>query len=766
MNPKQIHFIRSVISVIIFFTVVDVDLVFAQSTKATDALEEIIVTARKREENIQNTPVSVTPFTMADLQDRGFTKLTEIADATPNMEFTYGAVANGGGSDALVFMRGIGQQSSNIVFDPGVGIYMDGVYLARSQGGILDLVDIERIEVIRGPQGTLFGKNTIGGAINIITTKPTGEFGGQLNATVGNYDRVDLEGLVQFPIIEDKLFAKVAVGSRDRDGYIKRILTGEKDNNTNEQTVRGALRWLVSDSLEAQLNFDYMHERERGSAYTPVTIPGSPLATLWNNLVGIPTGVPYDSRWIPDDPHKIFANGKSVNNSDVWSVALTIDWDLGPVSIKSITAYRDVDSQYVSDIDGTPVPISNKDPILARQSQFSQELQVSGAVFNERLNWIAGAFYFTEDPDQYINDRIFVGLFEALEAAPGLVFGPFGGAGNPANAALDGSFFNDRFLGIENDSYSIFAQGTFDITDKLSLTAGARYNIDEKTFNLSQIRSRTGILLFDVTNKDKWNSFTPRFEITYQITPEHMLYGSVARGFKVGGFNITRSGTGVPVAFDEEYVWTYEGGFKTQWFDDRLRVNGTYYFNDYTGIQLTSSVLDPALGIIVLVQNAGDAETQGFELEMTAKPTGNLDLTAGIGLIDAEYVSLSPGVVDIPAGAELPNTPKWTINLSGQYSIPLKELGGAVTARIDYKYKDDFFVDPSNNSGLHQKSYSIINARLTYTPPGEKWDVSIFGTNLTDKDYFTNGFFSAGGGVGAAVFNPPREWGVSLRYHF
>jgi len=735
-------------------------MVFAQSHQA-NTIEEIIVTAQKREENLQETPVSVTPFTSGNLEDRGFTDLMMIADATPNMQFLAGGAATGGSNEALVYLRGIGQSNPSIIFDSGVGIYLDGVYLARSQGGVLDLFDIERIEVLRGPQGTIFGKNTVGGAVNVITRKPTGELGGELQATFGNYDRWDLDALVNFPVIEDTLFAKASFSTRNRDGYVDRVLTGERDNDEDRKTFRGGLLWLPSDSVNAYLTFDYLRERARGNAYNPVTIPGSPLGGIWNALVGIPTGVPFDERWIPSDPHKSNSTGFSVSDADIWSLALTVNWDLGSFDIKSITSYRDTDSTFVSDPDGTPAPISNKSPVEVLQEQFSQEIQVFGLAFDERLNWMVGAYYFTENPTEHVKEDIFSGLFLALEALPGR-FGPtpFGGLGNPANVSVD--LFTERFLKVESDSYSIFAQGTYDLTDKLSFTAGGRYNVDDKSFTQTQYRRRTGALQYGVTNDKTFESFTPKVSIAYQFTDDHMVFGSVSRGVKVGGFNGTRTTTGTSVPFDEEFVWAYELGLKTQWLEDRLRINGSFFFNEYSGLQLTSSILEPGTGgILVVVQNAGDAEMKGVELEITARPAVGLELTAGIGLLDAEYTDINP-TASVPPGASIPDTPEVTLNLAGQYSMPLNNIGGTLVARVDYYYKDEQFFEPSNNPFVYQDTYGTVNARLTYQFANEKMSISAFVTNLTDQDAIANGFFTGGGGQGAATYIEPIMYGVSF----
>jgi iron complex outermembrane receptor protein len=730
----------------------------AASDDQVDGIEEVVVTARKREERLQNVPISITAFSGKGLALRSFTDLSQIADATPNMQFTVGSSAAGNGNEANVFIRGIGQRDGQITSDAGVGIYVDGVYLARAQGGVLDLLDIERIEVLRGPQGTLFGKNTIGGAINIITSLPGEEFGGKMQATMGRFHRVDIDGIVNFPLVENRLFAKLAFASRDRDGYIKRVLTGERDSNQNRQTVRGALRWLASENIEAVFRADYTRQRERGIGYTPLSIPGSFLTALWN----IATGDTFDSRWVPDDPYKTFATGQSINNSDTWGMSLTLDWDLEWGRVRSITAYRNISFKYVSDADGSPVPLSDNDPSLVNGDQFSQEIQLSGLSFGNRLTWLAGLYYFTETPVQADANRIARGLFEALEAAPGLLLGPFGGAGNPANAWLD--IMADTVTRESNDTYSAFFQGTFSVTQKLSLTAGARYNYEKKNYSFTQVYPRTGETVLDLTRQNSWSSFTPRFEIGYQVTPDHLLYATVSRGFKMGGFNPNPSSASAAEPYDEEFVWSYEAGFKTQWFRDRLRLNGSLFLNDYSNIQLLTTRLDPAIGMLVLVKNGGNARIKGFELELTARPTTGLDFSASVGYLNAKYTKLREGTF-ITKDMDLPQAPKWTVNLSGQYAAPLANAG-TLTMRVDYQYVDDFISDPENNPITRQKGFSTVNARLSYSPPSGNWQASLFGTNLTNVAALSNAFFSRGGGEGIGIFRAPREWGASLEFQF
>ena len=463
-------------------------------------LEEIIVTARKREEPLQKTPVSITAFTVEQLERPGMDKLTDVARFAPNVVFDQGTGNTGGAFNSQVFIRGVGQVDFLFSTDPGVGIYVDEVYLPRVVGSILDVTDIERIEILRGPQGTLFGKNTIGGALNITSQRPSGEFDATAEATFGSRDRLDGKLSVDVPFT-DNLNGRLTISSRNQDGYVERVnQPGRATGDTNTDGVRGLLEWAPDNGWNVLLAADYNRRREEAIANELIDVQGGalgPVLDLWNFLVA-PTygpGSVYDSRFVSAE-FESQATGPSLSDLDMWGVSANISKELGSgLSVKSITAYREEDAQFGMDQDHSPFRYLETDNDNNHEA-FSQEFQINGTNFGDRLNWVGGLFYMHEKASDDYNIVLGGGLFDALEGLPGAilplapgvtcppppgVFAPCaGGPGNPINVSLD--FEATIFDDIDIDSYAAYAQGTYAFTDKLSMTAGLRYTDEDKTF--------------------------------------------------------------------------------------------------------------------------------------------------------------------------------------------------------------------------------------------------------------------------------------------
>jgi len=750
----------------------------AKTAKTDDlGIDEITVTARKRAESLQDTPISITAFTAASLEERNLTNLMEVGNFAPNVITSTASGGSGGGNNAQIYIRGIGQVDFLFTTDPGVGIYVDGVFFPRTLGGVLDLLDLERVEILRGPQGTLFGKNTIGGAISLISAKPSDEAGGYVEATGGRYHRMDLRASVDVPLIADKLYSKFSFSSKNRDGYAKRIdfFTGklrDRQGNENSASARGALRWIASESVEINFTADYTREREQSAPTTLAQFePNNGLAPLWNALVGIPSGLPMSTAFITSDPLTTFGTGPNKNDLDAWGVANTVDWNLGAVSLKSITAYREMDAVFGRDGDGSPLPIVHTNDTQT-QSQFSQEFQFNGVSFNDRFNWVAGVFFFHESGTDHNDVRLDSGLFDALEALPAAVIclGPdgsppcAGGAGNPINALFDLDFnINNK---IKINSYAGYAQGTFAITEKLSATAGIRYSYEKKAYTLEHLRVNSGVPIVPLTTVRKnWDAFSPKGEIDYKWTEALMTYASVSRGFKSGGFNGRPTTASEVESFNPEFVTTYEAGFKSEWFDRRMLLNVSAFYNDYTDIQIGSVSADSTGNLILIIDNAAKGRVQGFEVEFQGRPAVGLDITGGLGYLDAKYKDVG-NATDITLASKFVKTPKWTANASVQYSMPLGN-SSVLSIRGDWSYTAKVYQEPTNAESIAQPGFSLFNARLTYENLDGDWEVAVFGTNLADKRYIINGLQAlASFGTAEAVYGRPREWGVSVKKRF
>ncbi|MCP4594379.1 MAG: TonB-dependent receptor [bacterium] len=742
---------------------------------------EIIVTARKREEKLQETPVAITAFTTEAIEERSITDLSDVGDFTPNLDFSSTGIFGGTPSEATVFVRGIGQIDNALFADPGVGIYVDGVYLARAQGAVLDLLDVERVEVLRGPQGTLFGKNTNGGALTVTSRKPGGGFGGYVDGIVGGYDRRDVRLKLDLPLVRDQLWSSLAISSANRDGFTASLATGEHFDDVNRDAVHGALRWFATSNVVIDFAADYTRNRGHARQEALIDVRPTPLLEFYNKIVGAAGFPVYDERWLTGDLRLSYATSPTLYNDDVYGVALTVSAQLGSLGLTSISAYRTFSSELIAEADGSPVPLGEAN-WNQNQHQLSQEVQLSGV--NGRLSWLVGAWYFSELANAKLQTIVLGDLYAALEAAPGPIYAPlgfpdslcnpgpappgmpcFGGAGNPANLLF---FFGDgnlEFIDLDNDSYAIFGDGTLTLTDRLKLTAGLRYSYEEKKFDYLRdpANGYPDTVLF---NQDSWDSLSPKIGLSFQVTPETLLYASVAYGFKSGGFNGRPQDRGVLDAYDPETVLAYEAGFKTDWRHNRLRLNGALFFSDYKDIQYGASLVDEHGNPVLVTQNAGEAEIRGFELELEAWLSRGLSLFATVGHTDPKYTKVNqqePLVASLDS--TLPKTPAWNGSAAIQYAVRLPKAG-ELRARLDYSYRTKVYNDIANTPQIAQDAYGLLNARLSYTPTWSSWELALFGTNLTDEEYLENSLLAAAYGAAIGVSGRPREWGLTTRYRF
>ena len=796
----------------------------ADQTRAT--LDEVIVTARKREESLQDTPVSITALSGETLYEQGVVDLKGIANSTPNMEFSYGGNGSGGGNFAQIFLRGVGQPDFIITKDPGVGVYVDGVYLARAPGSVLELLDVERIEVLRGPQGTLYGKNTIGGAVNVVTKQPQGESSGVAEITLGSFKRRDVSASVEFPIVDDKLAVRISAMSRSQDGFYRRLdyyegpsnqFGADKSkthgNDTNRQSGRINLLFTPTENLEFALAADVTKERQEPIEYqligvpTPAGVPaGATLANnieLYSRLFAPRLGVrPYGPSYIPAEPWTTYSSWPGYNNSDIWGTSLTIKWDVGAFDIKSITAYRELDVQTKGDADATPFDIVASGGIEIAQHQFSEELQFSGTALSERLNWVGGLWYFEETATDIQRSRQLAGLFELLSTLPFQSVAPGNrGPGSaspivcPASTCLGGGITNtnDRAIArssrtgtrlMENTSYAGFAQASFDITDMFETTVGLRYSKESKDFTYAEIYPTLPLPYTDpgtnrafdnpsfpqTTMSDSWTVFTPLVSFGINWSDDVLTYLQWSKGFKAGGFNGRPSPATGLAPFGPEEIWTAELGLKSDWFDNRLRANAAVYFSDYTEIQITR--LSPTVANTRVEENAGDGEIRGAELELSAVPVEGLNISAAVGYNDFKYKTLKSGVqltcsvgnVDF-SNCTLPFNPKFTAAVGASYTFGLGELG-ELSLRADAKHSDDYFVDPDNTVIIAQEAYTSLDARITLKLNDGDSDVFVGGSNLTNEAVVANGVNSVQNSSQLVTYKPPRQWYAGVRVNF
>ncbi|WP_411817223.1 TonB-dependent receptor [Hyphococcus sp. DH-69] len=757
----------------------------ANAEQSNAGIEVITVTARRRAESLQDTPISMSAVTSTGLEDRGIDTVTEIGDFTPNVKFNSSVPVSASNATAAIYIRGIGQNDYQLSADPGVGLYLDGVYISRGVGNVLDVLDVERIEILRGPQGTLFGRNTIGGAVSVVTKKPHEELSGNLSLTTGRFDRFQAKGSVNLPIA-DGVYASLAGFYHTRDGYVEGVVTDAPGlGDTDQLAGRFALRLEPSSDLTIDISADGSRSRENSAPVVALDInENAPAAQVWN---GVYSGAPaictdlsnasrlsdqrcFNSQWaLAPYQHggtftaisDAFTNGnpepyRSGSDVNIWGISGTVNWQATDrLSIKSITAYRKVTGFWTRDSDHSPASIvqTNSD---WTQDQFSQEIQFLGDLLDGRINWVVGGYYSNESG----NHKDLVNIVDAI-------------------------FLSGAVL--EGESLAFFAQSTAEILPNLNLTAGVRWTQDEKTFdNANQYVVEAGFLTGAPFNPDgsglqngdplmgplgqattiKDEAWTPMVSLSYRFSPEVMTYVSYSQGFKGGGFTqrVFPPFAFIP-SFSPETSTTYEFGFKSDLLDRRVRINGAVFQNDYDNLQIT--VNDPTLGFAPIIQNAAKAQIRGFELEMQSRPIGELSIEAGLGYLDAKYKSvdiraLSAGVT---TDTKLQNAPEWTLSASASYSIEAPSLG-VFRPRVDWSYRSRVYNDAVNTPLLVQDGYHLLNASIAFEADDSDWGLSLGVKNLTKEVYLGSGYIDDFGGLVEGVYGRPREWYLTAKYSF
>lgn len=722
-----------------------------RSDYAGNTLEEITVTARKREESLQDTPISITAFSGDDLELRGITRIDRIQDFAPNVVFQNYTNQGGATNNASMYIRGIGQNDFVPTVEPGVGLYIDGIYFGRTLGSTLDLIDIERIEVLRGPQGTLFGRNTIGGAISVTTKKPDHEFAAKARMVVGTDDKMNLQGAVNIPF-SDTLFASLSVASLTQDGYVKRTFDGKDLGDKETLSGRAALRWLPTDNLELNLTVDYARDRDSGAPNTLVGAsfdPGS-FAFLNNVLPFLPCGAtPPNPAGSSNNPacfnSQYFLNGQDANagtapifsDNDVWGVAATVTWQANDwLELKSISALREVDSHFGHDLDASPVNLGATQDKL-KQKQLSQELQLLGTAFEEQLHWVAG-FYFFQEEGANVNTIDFITV----------------------GARSGGDF--------DNDSVALYAQGTYDLTEKLSLTLGLRYTEDSKEFLPDQYVTNPGLTPFSVGTRllphvkveTEAEEVTPMLNLSYYLTDALLTYVTYSEGFKGGGFHqrVFPPLQETP-SFDPEFVNSYEVGFKYNSPDKTLRLNGSAFYTDYEDIQVT--VFN---AIAPVTDNAGGASIMGFELEAQWVPAPTWLVSGSAGYLDAEYDKVRPDT-GLSGDERLPRVSDWTLSagLSKEFFLGAY---GTLKPRLDWSYRSRFSFDTFNLPFVEQEGYHLVNASAYWESSDGRYGLVLAVDNLFDKEYLQTGNYQPSFGWATNLYSRGREWHLTARFNY
>jgi len=820
-------------------------------------VQEIVVTAQKRAENVQDVPIAISAFTANTLKERAVANVAALSNISPNVSLDAGTPFSGSTEVLSAYIRGIGANDFAFNIDPGVGVYLDGVYLARSVGANQDLLDVERIEVLKGPQGTLFGRNTIGGAISIVTRDPAKKFGFQGDLTTGSFRRLQARGIIDVPIT-DSLFSSISFGILNRKGYQKREpfpggtgygidaydqylaadhKTGTRQGGDNSYNLRGKLKWDNGSRFRATISADYSNYNQEatpnsvlsvystapgnnlfvppagttgipGTALDPTATNGVNFAGIYNfcigataseiadrnatnlcgprfgvggyntlpglasvNVDGDPTNdrLPFDNRFVSTKKDVSYANGNDFDILRVGGIAGTLEYDLTDnLLLKSITAYRQMNWKAGMDLDNSPLNMLLTS-FRMHQKQFSQEVQLLGNAFDKKLNYVLGGYYFKESGN----------LHDFVTFPAGLL-------------QVDGP--NDLWT----RNYAFFGQVDFRPSELLGFTVGGRYTHEDKRFQGFQsdddglnyklfncvppseaINQACGLGFPDPNNPFRYyvpgvnhkhfNNFSPKLGVQLHPTDRIMAYGSWSKGYKTGGWT-TRLSNPLPYApgFGPEHAETFEVGVKSSLLDRRLQLNAAAFTTKYRGIQLNFQQ-----GASPVVQNAGDARIKGFEIEATVAPGGGFSVQGSVGYTDAYYTTVDPEALVAPTalqagvydGAPLPKTPHWKVNVGPRYEYRLGN-GACFVLVGDYTHTTSLRNDTEGTFLLNRDPTDVVDASLTYRAPGDRYELTIGGTNITNERYLVTGQAQLAGGITYGTWNRPAEWYARLGVKF
>lgn len=720
----------------------------ATSDRQPKKLETIVVTARLRGEDIEKVPVAISAFSADDLRNLQAVDITGLQGAVPNLNIVQG---RGSSSNANIFIRGIGQPDALQTFDPGIGFYVDGVYYSRINGQLMDLYDVERVEVLRGPQGTLYGMNSTGGAIKVITRKPTDTPEGAVGLTVGDHGRIDTHAYLSGPLGKT-VSGSIAVGTFKNNGYVTDPDTNEHFNDDNTQAIRGKLDFHPSDRLNVTLSMDYTHQNTAltmGQPTAPLVsvdlAPGFPPSVL---LLPTPWDFQARTSFSPDQGQKLINEGIAMNT--VWRI--NDNW-----TYEGITAYRKLDTSAYIDIDASQFQLGDV-LVQLRQHQYSSEYQLHYDN-HDNLHAVMGLYFLDEHvpshQEAYADD-----------------FLTFFGTPIDFTRTIDDD--------LENKSYAGFANATWAFAEDWNLSAGVRYTYEKKDY----FRTTTAYFgpplsafdnTFAFTDSKSWSAVTPSVALQKQINPETMWYASANRGFKAGGFNGRANAPSDVSSFDPEFVWTYETGMKFRSADGRLQADGDVFYSNYEDFQARVSDITnpddpiPTFGFPVL--NAAKLTMYGAEFSGSMLVGASSSLQAQIGYLNASYDEFyDPRVAIDPSLAGLHDhvafTPKWTARVAATHTFNLHG-GSAFTLGGDVSYRDDMWLSVDNRPGLMQPAYTLVGLYGVFDSSDGHWQVRGGVRNLTDKAYKTDAQeFASVGNIQTAYYGWPRNYYLSVRYNF
>lgn len=729
----------------------------AQGELAAGPMGEILVTARKRSESLQKVPISIEAFTSEELEARGIDGIDGIELNTPG--FTYDTL---GSTQIRPAIRGIGSDEPGPGGDFSTAIFLDGIYLATPSMATLDIFDVARVEVLKGPQGTLFGKNVIGGAIDVIPNRPADVFEAQASLTAGNYGTLDLEGMVNIPTGGDWA-QRLAFVRRSHDGFAKNLVTGNRLEDLNRFAFRYSIAGQVGDALEVYLAGDYIKDDNSGRnnqiiGATPGA--GNPRAPTWLLLAS-------QNRNLREETNQ----NDDFAKREMYGLRMELVYDLGFASLTSVSSYRDItDDQFDADDGRTLEELRIAADTVDNRSAdygfgtgndvqtYSTELRLSGDT--GPLDWIVGAYYGRADYDS--TAQFPVTTFDCRRSNARFTLGLVSGVNGCSSVSA-----NDRWdLTNHTDSYGLFADTTLKLTDSLSLSGGVRYSYDKKRFTNTNARSLTDGFtalnvatgIFAVKATQDWDAVTYRASLEYDLTPDIFTYASVSTGYKAGGFGtFTTSAALAAFPLNKETATNYELGIKTTLFDRHLRTSLALFRQDYTGLQTV--VFSAERG--AESTNAAAARIEGLEFEGT--------VTFGNISIDGSYTYLKTDVDGVSVGGtvfnnvRLQRAPKHAFSIGPRYTQDIGDRG-AIEYGVNYSYRSKIFDDPDNNLGEVRPPRKLVDAYISWSDASDSWNVRLWSKNLFDEIYYNR--ISDSFGAIAVTLGPPRQFGVTVTRRF
>ncbi len=659
-------------------------------------LEEIVVTAERRAARLQEVPVSVSAFTSFEMERRQINSTLDLVRNVPNL---VGSNNVGISSATSFFLRGVGQDESLSTSDPAVGTYVDGVYVSRQIANNNRLYDIERIEVLRGPQGTLYGRNTSGGAIKIITRKPGPEPSATFDLGYGSYRKVDFTGRANFAV-SDTVYVSLSGFIMEQDkGFSRNITLNKRVNDRHGRGMRGVLRWVPSDTFEAIVALEWSSQNDRG-------VQGSnALGTTADKLFVVQSGL-----------------DGTFNRTDQIALTINATWETPYFTLNSISGYRDLNHDFILEFSDLPeIPAFAPVFVIDQNGdhvQYSQEFQASGDSYNDRFHWVAGAFFMRELNDNFRKDILFGGTLPLI-------------ADFQNNAA----------------SLAFFGQGTMDLTDQISITAGGRWTRDKKTIDIQEsldigfllpLFNNADLEALGIRTRPTFKKFTPHAGIQFQATDDLMAYFSYTQGFKSGGWNARGTSAADFLLVDSEVADSLEAGFKSEWLDRRVRLNFTAFRTVYKDFIITA--LNPATGGFVTI-NAAKARIQGIEAELSVRPAPGLDIYASLGTLNDKYTKLAAGVI-FPKSNTIKRTPSLSAQVGFNWVIPLTAEQGApgidLTLSADYSHQDKYFNGVVNSPSELAEATNLIHAAISFGNSEGDWELTLACENCTDQEYHTS----------------------------